>query len=54
MFPDCDNCDFYGIGDTCEQCRKHRLRSHRDYDTENYNDGEYEHDYDSDDDEYNL
>lgn len=55
MFPECDNCEFYGVGDTCDECRKRRYmkKAHRDNDAENYNDGDYEYD-DNSDDEYNL
>lgn len=29
MCNECDNCEFYGIEDTCAECRSHRQITHR-------------------------
>ena len=34
MWPECDNCDFYNVGDTCDHCAVHhrqRRKVYRDY-----------------------
>lgn len=41
MYEDCDNCQFYDVGDTCDECRKRRKR-HRNYDPDCEDDADFE------------